>query len=283
MPPPPEIDLKARALFWDSAEPLQHDEFGNFRPAGAEPVTIPTQFRGYVQSSRNPLPQSGVHVPAFSDARIDALLTQSRDTETMQALGRLRLVHAKYPKRVFLLSNLPVEVPVDRLVPFSDLMPDRLELELIRRGNVPLTPLGLLKMRPDLAANRDTASNLIRSSMLTHAQTAMQAMPIFWRTMMVLARFRAGDERKTDHQHLFMGQQMDSDGIAMVGKVPRPEDIQRLLVEGHPDIPGSGWGDLEDLTVDFLHSGISVQVSKADLDDTGDEEGNCGGHDNPSP
>lgn len=195
----------------------------------------------------------------------------------MQALGRLRLVHTKFQKRVFLLSNLPVEVPVDRLVPFSHLMPDRLELELIRRGNVPLTPLGLLKMRPDVAANRDTASNLIRASMLANAPTAMQAMPILWRTMMVVARFRAGDQRKTDHQHLFLGQQMNSDGIAMVGKMPSPEDIQRLLVEGHPDIPGSGWGKIEDLTVDFLHSGIAVQVSKADLDDTGDEDGNGGG------
>ena len=198
-------------------------------------------------------------------------------------MGRLRLVHAKFQKRVFLLSNLPVEVPVDRFVPFTDLMPDRLELELIRRGNVPLTPLGLLKMRPDLAANRDTAKNLIWVSMLANAQIAMQAMPILWRTMMVVASFRAGDKRKTDHQHLFLGQQMDSDGIAMVGKVPRPEDIQRLLVEGHPDIPGSGWGEIEDLTVDFLHSGRAMQVSKADLDDAGDEDGNGGGHDYPSP
>ena len=28
---------------------------------------------------------------------------------------------------------------------------------------------------------------------------------------------------------------------------------------------------------------LSVQVSKADLDDAGDEEGNGGGHDYPSP
>jgi len=104
-----------------------------------------------------------------------------------------------------------------------------------------------------------------------NAPTAMQAMPILWRTMMAVASFRAGDQRKTDHQHLFLGQQMNSDGIAMVGKVPRHEDIQRLLVEGHPDIPGSGWGEVEDLTVDFLHSGMALQVSKADLDDAGDE------------
>jgi hypothetical protein len=120
--------------------------------------------------------------------------------------------------------------------------------------------------------------------MLTNAHTAMQAMPILWRTMTVVASFRAGGQRKTDHQHLFLGQQMNSDGIAMVGKVPRPEDIQKLLVEGHPDIPGSGWGEIENLTVEFLHSGIAVQVSKEDLEDAGDEEDNGGGgHDYPSP
>lgn len=59
--------------------------------------------------------------------------------------------------------------------------------------------------------------------------------------------------------------------------------MQRLLVEGHPVIPGSGWGEIEDLTVDFLHSGMAVQVSKADLGDAEDEEGNGGGHDYPSP
>jgi hypothetical protein len=110
-----------------------------------------------------------------------------------------------------------------------------------------------------------------------NAQISMLAMPILWRTMMVVASFRAGEERKTDHQHLFLGQQMDSDGIAMVGKVPRPEDIQKLLVEGHPDIPGSGWGEIDDLTVDFLHSSMAMPVSKADLEDAGDEEDNGGG------
>ena len=41
-------------------------------------------------------------------------------------------------------------MPVDHLIGFSDLMPDKLEMELIKRGNIPLTPLGLEKMRPDL-------------------------------------------------------------------------------------------------------------------------------------
>ena len=68
----------------------------------------------------------------------------------LQAIARLRLVWADYQKRVFLLSNLPVEMPVDHLIEFNDLMPDRLEMELIKTGDLPLTPLGLEKMRSDL-------------------------------------------------------------------------------------------------------------------------------------
>ena len=62
----------------------------------------------------------------------------------------MRLVWAEYQKRVFLLSNLPVEMPVDHLIEFSDLMPDRLEMKLIKTGDLPLTAMGLEKMWPDL-------------------------------------------------------------------------------------------------------------------------------------
>ena len=48
------------------------------------------------------------------------------------------------------MSNLPVKMPVDHLIGISDLMPDKLEMELIKRSDITLTPLGLEKMRPDL-------------------------------------------------------------------------------------------------------------------------------------
>ena len=54
-------------------------------------------------------------------------------------MARLRLVWAEYQKRVFLLSNLPVKMPFDHLIEFNDLMPDRLEMELIKTGDLPLT------------------------------------------------------------------------------------------------------------------------------------------------
>lgn len=83
--------------------------------------------------------------PAFSDPRPDAVLKQIREAETLQVIARLRLVWAEYQKRVFLLSNLPVEMPLDHLVSVNDLMPDKLELELMRTEDLPLTALDLEK------------------------------------------------------------------------------------------------------------------------------------------
>jgi hypothetical protein len=185
----------------------------------------------------------------------------------MQALGRLRLVHASYQKRVFLLSNLPVELPIDQLVTFSELMPARLELELIRRGNIPITALGLLKMRPDLCSTRDDANYLIQASNLADPKQSLHLMPGLWRSSIFVARFRAGNQRNTNQQHLFLGEQMESDGLAMAGKPPRLEDVRTILERGYPDLEGSGWGKVQDLTVGFLHEGIIADASADDGDD----------------
>jgi hypothetical protein len=166
----------------------------------------------------------------------------------MQALGRLRLVHAQYPKRVFLLSNLPVEVPVDRLVPFSDLMPDRLELELIRRGNIPLTPLGLLKMRPDLVGSSSQAEKLLQRSNVRDP-SRLRSLPELVRAGLCVLEFEAENAGRTNtHRHLFMlpDQQGHRDEdhpevIVAVGSVPMAAWV-RLLEQGEDGIEGSGWG-----------------------------------------
>jgi hypothetical protein len=170
----------------------------------------------------------------------------------MQALGRLRLVHAKYQQRVFLLSNLPVEVPVDRLVTFTELMPDRLELELIRRGNVPLTPLGLLKMRPDLVGSASQAEKLLQRSNLRDP-SRLRSLPELVRAGLIIVEFEAENSGRTNtHRHLFMlpDQQgyRDEDHpevIVSSGPVPMASWI-RLLEQGEDGIGGSGWGGVRD-------------------------------------
>ena len=142
----------------------------------------------------------------FSDSRIKAVQKQIREAETVQAIARLRLVWADYQKRVFLLSNLPVEMPVDHLIEFNDLMPDRLEMELIKKGDLPLTPLGLEKMRPDLGYAGASARKLFQSdrSKASDPKRLLTQLPDLIRTATQIATFKAGDKRKTTHQHLFL-------------------------------------------------------------------------------
>ncbi|MDA8689348.1 hypothetical protein N9L87_04895, partial [Rhodobacteraceae bacterium] len=139
-PPLDDIERQARAIFGNSGNPLGYDDLEN----------LPSDQVEYWLSKRSPHTASAITIPAFSDPRIEAVQKQIREAETVQAIARLRLVWAEYQKRVFLLSNLPVEMPVDHPIEFNDLMPDRLEIELIKTGDLPLTPLGLEKMRPDL-------------------------------------------------------------------------------------------------------------------------------------
>ncbi|MCL7410182.1 hypothetical protein MWN62_14170, partial [Marivivens donghaensis] len=161
LPQMAEIDLKARALFWSSNVPLQHDKGAQFNEADVMPTRPVEQVRGFVQSNRNSHPQSGVRVMSFSDERIDRLLAQTRDAETLQALGRLRLVHSPYQKKVFLLSNLPVEIPVDHFAKLNQLIPDQLEQQLLAFGNLPLSPLGMQKMRPDIGQSENQSAKLL--------------------------------------------------------------------------------------------------------------------------
>lgn len=90
---------------------------------------------------------------------------------------------------------------MDRFASFTDLMPDRRELELIRKGHVPLTPLGLLKMRPDLASNNEQAKKLLQRSSVTDPSRLM-ALPELVRAGLFVLEFdaeNAGRSRVRTH------------------------------------------------------------------------------------
>ena len=104
--------------------------------------------------------------------------------------------------RVVLLSNLLV----DHLIGFNDLLPDKLEMELIRRGDILLTPLGLEKMRPDLKYSGAKARMLYQPdrSEASDPKGLLSSLPTSIRASTVIAIFKAGNKRKTIHSHLFL-------------------------------------------------------------------------------
>ena len=231
-----EVDHKARGLFWDDDIPLQHDEFDDNQ-------NLPLELRGFLTRERFRGGSQGVETRTFSDSRIEAVHQQIREAESIQAIARLRLVHTKQRKRVFILSNVPLEVPVDQLVKFDDLMPDRLEYEFLKAGNIPLSPLGLLKLRPDLANSEDSARKMLKRSAIS-ALDRLKVLPGLQRKGLIIVEFKAKNNNRTrTHQHLFL---MDEEAKVLteddnslkiaVSKVPL-DDWTALLEKG--------WGTIE--------------------------------------
>src|SRR3954469_12285599 len=97
--------------------------------------------------------QTAVVVQVHPDLRVQALVEQAREREVEQMVGRLRLVHRGRPARVFLLSNAPTALPVDRFIAWSALMPDKIEQAIVAgRGVLPLSRSELARVHPSLWA-----------------------------------------------------------------------------------------------------------------------------------
>jgi hypothetical protein len=238
-PPLDEIERQARSVFGSSGEPLCKDDTKN----------LPQQQVDYWLSSRSAHGPSAILVPSFSDPRFQSVLNQIREAETLQAIARLRLVWAQYQKRVFLLSNLPVELRVDHLIEFDDLLPDRLEHELIKKGDLPLTAQGLRKMRPDLGYSEDAAKKVYQSgrSKASDPKSLLKQLPVLWRGSVQIATFKAGDTRKTQHTHLFLPKGYVGDPHAAAFQPWTEEEVLRHLETGW------GQGAVVNLSLAFLY------------------------------
>ena len=235
-PPLDYMDRQARAAFGNLGDPLSHNNL----------VALPTEQVEYWLSDRSPHKPLAINRSVFSNPHTEAIQSQIREAETVQAIARLRIVRADYQKRIFLLSNLPVEMPVDHLIGFSELMPDKLEMELITRGDIPLTPLGLEKMRPDLGLTKEAIKSDYRRSKSDNPKLFLASLPALVRTSTMIATFKAGNKRKTSHSHLFLPKNYSGDPTISVFDHHTVAEV--LLLLG----PSWGEGNVEDLQLSFL-------------------------------
>ena len=100
------IEKEAASLFWDSKKELKLTG------------RLEQKARGYRLRSGKKI---GVKVDVCADKRSQMLLELQRECETLQALDRIRLIHNKKPKHVYLLCNLPLDIDVDNLISLTDL------------------------------------------------------------------------------------------------------------------------------------------------------------------
>jgi hypothetical protein len=249
-PPQAQVDGMARALWWNDDEPLSHDEAAMF---GADPgCDLPIQLRGYLTT--DPEEAAGVYVRSFSDQRTEAIHQQIREAETVQAIARLRLVYSKKPKLVYLLGNLPIEMPIDRIVSWKELMPNEAERELKARGNIPLTATGWQKMRPDIYGGREEAAKKFVQRNLNDEGTLMKFSPWMLRQnsfVLTFRRVKNGKQIGGIHSHLFIRfpskrviEEEKAGEKIIIDEIPLKKWLV-TLIEGYPDVEGSGWGEVE--------------------------------------
>ena len=243
-PPIDGIEQQARAIFGNSGNPTSYDDKEN----------LPLDQVDYWLSKRSPHAPAAMTVPSFSDPRIEAVQKQIREAETVQAIARLRLVWADYQKRVFLLSNLPVEMPVDHLIEFNDLMPDRLEMELIRTGDLPLTPLGLEKMQDNLGLSKGAAKKLFQRSKASDPKRLLTQLPTLVRTTVQIATFKAKAKRTKPHRHLYLPRDYSGSPTASLYTPWTEEEVLTHLATGWDE------GAISNLKLEYLY-GPEPEVS----------------------
>ena len=91
---------------------------------------------------------------------MQAIVEQIREREIEQMAGRARLIYRATPCHVFLLSKLPTALPVDRLAPWSEIIPDKLEQAIVAgKGVLPLDAAELARAHPNLWVNAKAAAN----------------------------------------------------------------------------------------------------------------------------
>ena len=138
-PPFEEMERMARALWFDSVEPLK----------------LGKEFRTEVQRgiTSTCCMEVGVMVSVHLDPRVQMVMEQCRESETLQGIDRLRLIWSTEGKDVYILSNLPLDLPIDHFLTLDELASGTTKLtEAFKKmkGVLPLSPTWLSDHMPEL-------------------------------------------------------------------------------------------------------------------------------------
>jgi len=151
------VENKAACLLWDSEEELE---------LTGEPEW---ETRGYRLSNDKNI--KGVSVMVCKDKRAQLIMEQSRESETLQAIDRIRMIHNTVLKHIYILSNIPLDLDIDRTMHWKDLKKGGERIELLLLNDVdsvfPLSPKYLYENFSDvfktLSAAKGWVTEFIKS------------------------------------------------------------------------------------------------------------------------
>jgi len=129
-------------------------------------------------------------------------------------------------------------------------------MKLIKTGDVPLTTLGLEEMRSDLGFAGANARMLYQPdrSKTSDSKRLLTQLPDLARTAAQVATFKAGDKRKTTHQHLFLPKGYSGSPTTSIYTPWTDEEAEAYLT--------ARWGEgaITELNLDYLY-GPEPEVS----------------------
>ena len=164
-------EQRAMAIWYDTKEPIDRISLDGGR------LKYPKEVRAYTTRDNS---LRSVQVSVHPDPRVQAIVEQVREAEMLQAIDRLRLVHSERRKTVYILCSIPLDIPVDELVTWKQLIADPRLIDALAKCDeqgwdaLPLAPRELNRLFPDLwdtakAAKRwsekkphEATSNIIR-------------------------------------------------------------------------------------------------------------------------
>lgn len=152
-PPAVVIENNARSLWWDDKETIKFLAYkGKHKP-------LEKEKRAYQHKDNS---TQEIDTPVHPDKRVQLLLEQVRENESIQAIDRLRLLrpHKNGDRNVYILSNVPLELTIDNLFSWRGLQ------KLIRvideaEGVLPLNPRHLKIKCPSSVSSLATAKRLV--------------------------------------------------------------------------------------------------------------------------
>ena len=222
-----DVGINARSIFSDG-EGIEVEKFEQ----------MPTDTKAYVVSGRfKGDPQALAGLKTFSDPRVQACLEQTRESEMLQAIARLRMVWSGFNKPIFMLANIPVALPIDRLVTMDEIMPNKFVAELLEQGHIALTAASYVKSK-HLTGSQADALRRQYDRASVNAERLLKALPSLYQTASWIVSYRVGLQRKRVHQHLLLPEdfeferQADCNVIshAMSG-LPRLLKIEQMIEE----------------------------------------------------
>ena len=152
-------EQRAMAIWYDTKEPIRR-----LSPDFRGHLNYRTRTRRYLMHDGS---TKRVNVAVHPDPRVQAVVEQAREAEMVQAIDRLRLIHNERRKTVYILCNIPLDLPVDELVTWKQLIGDRRLIDALaecdERGwdALPLAAREMCRLFPRLWVTRKAAERWI--------------------------------------------------------------------------------------------------------------------------